>query len=519
MAAIFVVPKVVEWLKDVDWDAIGNEISSLFSAGIKGIKDVAIEVGVKIIDAAKEWWQNVKDFWTKETENKQLEAYVKVHPGSMGDGTETPEGDADDEYTIRINGDNSGLKESADESAEYLNKHLPNETSTDIEATDDTKPGVDSANKTLDKITPERMSSIVLQMNKKKWDEKYAELEELCKNKEIRQKLGLDTSQAEKDQAQYEKDAQDIRKHPPVKAKFGLDTSNADTQRAEYASNVIKKGAAIIARFGLNTESATKTRANYKANALKSIIMSRFGLNTSPATETRRRYHANVARSSVTARFGLNTSLATETRRTYSRNVANSKMLTQLGISTGARTIRGIISGMTNGWSLGIAIAVSTGWKVFRALISMLVSGWSLSVNAKIGRVTIDYIPVISVTGKIRSTTMASGGMYKGGRWQPVTAAASGGTFSTGQFFLAREAGPELVGTIGGSTAVMNNNQIVSSVSAGVYSAVCAAMSRMGSGKQTPVFNVYVGGKKITDVVIEEVNNRTMSTGQCPILT
>ncbi len=396
---------------------------------------------------------------------------------------------------------------------------LPNETNPDIVATDNTKSGVDSANKSLDKITPERMTNIVLQMNKKKWDEKYAELEELCKNKEIRQKLGLDTSQAEQDQTQYEKDAQNPRKHPPVRAKFWLDTSDADTQRAEYASNVIKKGAAIIARFGLNTESATKTRANYKANVLKSIIMARFGLNTSPATETRRRYHANVARSSVTARFGLNTSLATETRRTYSRNVANSKMLTQLGISTGARTIRGIISGMTNGWSLGIAIAVSTGWKVFRALISMLVSGWSLSVNAKIGRVTIDYIPVISVTGKIRSVNMASGGMYKGGRWQSVTAAASGGTFSTGQFFLAREAGPELVGTIGGSTAVMNNNQIVSSVSAGVYSAVCAAMSRMGSGKQTPVINVYVGGKKITDVVIEEVNNRTMSTGQCPILT
>lgn len=396
---------------------------------------------------------------------------------------------------------------------------LPNETNPDILATDNTKSGVDSANKSLDKITPERMTNIVLQMNKKKWDEKYAELEELCKNKEIRQKLGLDTSQAEKDQAQYEKDAQDIRKHPPVKAKFGLDTSNADTQRAEYASNVIKKGAAIIARFGLNTESATKTRANYKANALKSIIMARFGLNTSSATETRKRYRASVARSSIIARLGVNTRLATETRRTYSRNVANSKMLTQLGISTGARTIRGIISGMTNGWSLGIAIAVSTGWKVFRALISMLVSGWSLNVNAKIGKVTIDYIPVITVRGRISGTTMASGGMYKGGRWQPVTAAASGGTFSTGQFFLAREAGPELVGTIGGSTAVMNNNQIVSSVSAGVYSAVCAAMSRMGSGKQTPILNVYVGGKKITDVVIEEVNNRTMSTGQCPILT
>lgn len=75
------------------------------------------------------------------------------------------------------------------------------------------------------------------------------------------------------------------------------------------------------------------------------------------------------------------------------------------------------------------------------------------------------------------------------------------------------------MGTIGGNTAVMNNNQIVSSVSAGVYSAVVAAMARAGGNNKQPIFNVYVGGKRITDVVIEEVNNRTKSTGQCPILT
>lgn len=112
------------------------------------------------------------------------------------------------------------------------------------------------------------------------------------------------------------------------------------------------------------------------------------------------------------------------------------------------------------------------------------------------------------------------GGIYKGGHWQPITAYAGGGAPNMGQMFVAREAGPELVGRIGSSTAVMNNDQIVASVSAGVYRAVMAALASYGNtdGNSTPVFNIYVGGKQVTDVVIEEVNNRTSSTGTCPIL-
>ena len=37
--------------------------------------------------------------------------------------------------------------------------------------------------------------------------------------------------------------------------------------------------------------------------------------------------------------------------------------------------------------------------------------------------------------------------------------------------FIAREAGPELVGTIGGQAAVANNDQIVEGIAAGVASA------------------------------------------------
>lgn len=81
------------------------------------------------------------------------------------------------------------------------------------------------------------------------------------------------------------------------------------------------------------------------------------------------------------------------------------------------------------------------------------------------------------------------GGVYKNGKWQRIQQFASGGNPNQGQMFIAREAGPELVGTLGGHTAVMNNDQIVSSVSAGVYRAVVSAgsaiMSALSSTKTT----------------------------------
>lgn len=74
---------------------------------------------------------------------------------------------------------------------------------------------------------------------------------------------------------------------------------------------------------------------------------------------------------------------------------------------------------------------------------------------------------------------------------------ANGGFPDMGQMFIAREAGPELVGSINGRTAVANNDQIVAAVSQGVYSAVMAAMgSNNGSGEQH--INVYLDGKQIT---------------------
>lgn len=70
---------------------------------------------------------------------------------------------------------------------------------------------------------------------------------------------------------------------------------------------------------------------------------------------------------------------------------------------------------------------------------------------------------------------------------------ADGGFVGEGQMFIAREAGPELVGTIGGRTAVANNDQIVSAISAGVYAAVSDAM---GNTNDRPI-RVYIDGREI----------------------
>lgn len=116
----------------------------------------------------------------------------------------------------------------------------------------------------------------------------------------------------------------------------------------------------------------------------------------------------------------------------------------------------------------------------------------------------------------------ASGGIFSAGAWKPVTAYAGGGTPASAQLFMAREAGPELVGTIGNHTAVVNNDQIVASVASGVYRAVASAMmasNASNSQSSQPTLNVYVGGKQITDYVIKDVNNRTIATGKCPITT
>ena len=90
---------------------------------------------------------------------------------------------------------------------------------------------------------------------------------------------------------------------------------------------------------------------------------------------------------------------------------------------------------------------------------------------------------------------------------------ATGGFPQQGQIFMAREAGPELVGSIGGRTAVVNNNQIVQAVSAGVYNAVSSAMSGLNKNGSQPLI-VNLDGKVVFDNTRQHANAYYQQTGR-----
>ena len=114
---------------------------------------------------------------------------------------------------------------------------------------------------------------------------------------------------------------------------------------------------------------------------------------------------------------------------------------------------------------------------------------------------------------------IATGGVFKNGKWSPITAYAGGGAPNMGQMFIAREAGPELVGRIGGHTAVMNNDQIVSSVAAGVAAANSSQnallqqlLNAVQGGNQTVV--LQLDSTRFGEVAIRSINRVQRQQGR-----
>lgn len=113
-----------------------------------------------------------------------------------------------------------------------------------------------------------------------------------------------------------------------------------------------------------------------------------------------------------------------------------------------------------------------------------------------------------------KATKKATGGIYTGGMWHNITKYALGTENApAGQLFIAREAGPELVGTIGGHTSVVNNDQIVASVSDGVARAVRSVIGTNGSNVNV-TFKVEGDPNGIFHVTQQKANEYFHSTGK-----
>lgn len=144
----------------------------------------------------------------------------------------------------------------------------------------------------------------------------------------------------------------------------------------------------------------------------------------------------------------------------------------------------------------------------FKAVVNTLIKGINKVVAVPFNGInsalnTLKNIKILDLTpfSGIRSISVPS-----------IPLLAQGGFPDVGQMFIAREAGAELVGNIGGRTAVVNNDQIVDSVSTGVYQAVVAAMSGNNDGGDTQIV-INLDGEKIYENQQRVARNRGYNLG------
>lgn len=506
-----------------------NQITGGSEALLKPIKDLFKEAADKLDEFSKS--DKVQSFVKKARETLK-EVYglmgIKLPDGSGTpgiNGAETPE----IEVSISAKDDT----EAGISSAKVNFGTLPGSKETEVEANDKTTPGLESAKTNLSQLPETKEIEIGADTNSAETEINNFVTTSEAKKVGLSADLKVDKVEIPEDKKKVS-DLTGIITNKTIQWKNPIDSkipglegqvskvtpalgwdSSLDGVRAEILSMSPAKG-------------WNDTLANVTAQAKKIVFAKNVnnGLDGVKAVFTSKKISFDKTVGSMTAQFEK------KTVKNFNRTIGNmNAQFEKKSTKDFNRTIGNMTAQFDKGKDNIKDKTYGGFWARMDRASDNVSSGdkYLGGVTAEVNKLTkaagtvLDFaMTIIGTPGSAKIRAQASGGLYKNGQWQPVTAAASGGVFSSGQMFIAREAGPELVGRIGRSTAVMNNNQIVSSVASGVYSAVFAAMSQFssrGSGSDTPVFNIYVGGKKITDVVIEEVNRRTSATGSCPILT
>lgn len=121
----------------------------------------------------------------------------------------------------------------------------------------------------------------------------------------------------------------------------------------------------------------------------------------------------------------------------------------------------------------------------------------------------VDKINAVLPGNPVKKMDYPKWAAYKDGGFPPM-----------GQVFVAREAGPEMVGTIGGRTAVVNNGQIVDAVADGVYEANAEQnmLLREQNGLLRQLLAKDMGGAEITAAsVAKNLNRKNLRDGKVTV--
>lgn len=141
------------------------------------------------------------------------------------------------------------------------------------------------------------------------------------------------------------------------------------------------------------------------------------------------------------------------------------------GLSDSSKIIAGITFSI-----LGLAVAITTLKTIisggsFLAVLPMLLAG--------VGAFAVGIYGIISgISGSLNKEIKGFSGFFE-----------KGGFPTKGSLFVANEAGAELVGNIGGRTAVANNDMIIQGIENASYRGMVRAMSTQNGNKDTIAFD------------------------------
>jgi len=168
----------------------------------------------------------------------------------------------------------------------------------------------------------------------------------------------------------------------------------------------------------------------------------------------------------------------------------------------------------------------STGGKIFDGIKEGIVSSFTNIVNAIIGGinkvVSKPFNAINDVIYVIRNFSIAGMKPFKD-LWYisvpsiPLLQYASGGFPNVGQMFIARENGPELVGTMGGKNVVANNQQIESGIAKASYSGMKQALKETNANQGGDVYvqnTVKIGDETISKTIKKANKDEVLKTGE-----
>lgn len=169
----------------------------------------------------------------------------------------------------------------------------------------------------------------------------------------------------------------------------------------------------------------------------------------------------------------------TLTPTSTTKNPTNGQTINYTGTSLFTASDQEITVNIKKGWSGSFQKALDIPQEIYVGIsltkgsngtITMVVDSKNKTATVKAGS--------NAKPGTTIMTPWATGGVFSNGFWKALPQYASGTTNAYGSLFLAGEAGPELVGHVGGRTEVLNKSQLASAM----FSAVRSAMAPVAIG-------------------------------------